>query len=167
MRADVARDYDWQRPLLSRVKQVIAEKLIVEGDFEEDARHNTDLIVLTVEAKRIAVRLRRYEYATRYGGEFTIRSSRPSGAQTELAKVISGWGDYIFYGFAHPDDPFNLARWMLGNLKVFRLWHSTELANGRRPWTNQKNGDGSSGFHAYKISDLPSEFVEARYPKGT
>lgn len=165
MRADVAKDYDWQRPLLPRVKQIVANYLITEAPVEEDRRRNTDLIVLTAEAKRIAVRLRRAEYAERYGGQFTIRSVRPSGAETELAKVISGWGDYIFYGFASPDDPFGLCRWMLGDLNIFRLWHSKQLAAGKRTWQSQANGDGSSGFHAYRIADLPEDFLIARYPK--
>ena len=153
--------------MLARVKQIVANYLITEAPFHEDARHNTDLIVLTVEAKRIAVRLRRYEYADRYGDEFTIRASRPNGTPTELSKVVSGWGDYIFYGFAHPDNPFDLSRWLLGDLHEFRLWHSIKLGTpGRRPWSVQENGDGSSGFHAYRIADLPPKFVVARYPRG-
>lgn len=166
MPAGVAKDYGWQRPLLGRVKQIIANYLITEAPFEEDAKRNTDLIVLTVEAKRIAVRLRRYEYAGRYGNQFTIRSSRPSGTTTELAKVISGWGDYLFYGFASADDPYDLSRWLLGDLHIFRLWHSRQLYRGRMPGSPQVNGDGSSGFHAYRIADLPADFIVARCPKG-
>lgn len=167
MRADVARSKSWTDPLLPRVKQIIANYLITEAPFAEDARHNTDLIVLTLEAKRIAVRLRHAQYLGRYGDQFTLRASRPSGIETELSKVISGWGDYLFYGFEHPDDPFGLAAWLLGDLNVFRLWHSRELAQRRQPWMAQQNGDGSSGFHAYRITDLPPEFVVGRYPKAS
>lgn len=165
MRADVARSKSWTDALLPRVKQVIANYLITEAPFEEDARHGTDLIVLTLEAKRIAVRLRRAQYAARYGDQFTIRSSRPSGNETELSKIVSGWGDYLFYGFEHADDPLSLSRWLLGDLKVFRLWHSMQLGMRRRPWMPQANGDGSSEFHAYRVADLPPDFIIARYPK--
>ena len=162
MRADVAASKSWTDALLPRVKQLIANYLITEAPFKEDARHGTDLIVLTLEAKRIAVRLRHADQAARYSEQFTIRSARPSGAETELAKVISGWGDYLFYGFEHPENPFDLGPWLLGDLKVFRLWHSRQLALGRKPWIEKHNTDGSSDFHAYRICDLPSEFIIAR-----
>ena len=60
---------------------------------KEDAERNTDLIVLKLDAVRIACRVRNHEYITRYGDEFTIRAERPSGVKTELAKIIDGWGD--------------------------------------------------------------------------
>ena len=165
MRADVATSKSWTDALLPRVKQILANYLITEAPFMEDARRNTDLIVLTLEAKRIAVRLRQARYIGRYGDQFTIRSSRPSGIDTELAKIISGWGDYLFYGFDDPQDPFEVSRWLLGDLNIFRLWHSRQLSLGRQPWIPQSNGDGSSDFHAYRIADLPPEFIVGRYPK--
>ena len=61
-----------------------------------------------------------------YGSEFTIRAGRPSGAKTELTKIIEGWGDYFFYGFADPTEIY-LAQWLIGSLNAFRLWHSREL----------------------------------------
>lgn len=164
MRADVAASKSWTDALLPRVKQILGVCLIAEAPFEDDARHGTDLIVLTLEAKRIAVRLRHADQA-RYAGEFTLRSSRPSGVKTELAKVVEGWGDYLFYGFEDADDPFGLSRWLLGDLKVFRLWFSEELGSQKRRWVVKDNADGSSSFHAFRVCDLPGEFVIARYPK--
>lgn len=96
-----------------------------------------------------------------YPDEFTIRASRPSGAKTELPKILEGWGDYIFYGFA-TEDVTELAAWTLGSLNVFRLWHHRELWAGRRPGVGKANGDGSSEFRAYSLADLPAEFVVAR-----
>ena len=52
----------------------------------------------------------------------------------------------------------------LGDLKVFRLWFSEELARPKRRWADQSNPDGSSDFKAFRIADLPSGFVVARYP---
>jgi hypothetical protein len=158
------RDFDWQRALIPRVKQVLANYLIAEAPFEEDARHNTDLIVLKLDTVRVACRLRRADYAIRYPDEFTIRSRRPSGAETELAKMLSGWGDYVFYGFADPAGT-DLNGWVLGDLKVFRIWHSRTLAAlpaGKAPGAEQRNGDSSSTFRAYRIDDLPGDFVVAR-----
>lgn len=155
------KDFDWQRGLIPDIKRVLANYLIAEAPADEDMRHNTDLIVLKLDTIRVACRVRTNGYLQRYPDEFTIRASRPSGAETELSKMLAGWGDYIFYGFASPDGT-QLAAWMLGDLKVFRLWHSRELWAGRKPGKPQRNGDGSSSFHAYRISDLPDEFVKAR-----
>lgn len=155
------RDFDWQRGLIAEIKRVLANYLIVEAPADEDRQRNTDLIVLRLDTVRVACRLRRHEYLARYGDQFTIRTGRPSGAETELAKMLSGWGDYIFYGFASPDAA-DLAAWVLGDLNVFRLWHHRQLWSGHRPGEARKNGDGSSDFAAYRLADMPDGFVVAR-----
>lgn len=155
------RDFDWQRGLIPEIKRVLANYLIVEAPASEDKQRNTDLIVLRLDTVRVACRLRRYEYLTRYGDQFTVRTSRPNGTQTELAKMLSGWGDYLFYGFASADG-ISLEAWLLGDLNTFRLWHHRELWAGRRPGEPRHNGDGSSDFAAYRVEDLPPEFVVAR-----
>jgi hypothetical protein len=155
-------DFDWQRGLIPEMKRVCANYLIGEAPAEEDQQHNTDLIVLKLDPVRVACRLRRNSYLERWPDEFTIRAGRPSGALTELQKILSGWGDYIFYGFASADET-RLAAWMLGDLKMFRLWHSQQLlAIGKPPGVGQRNGDGSSTFRAYRIGELPERFVIAR-----
>lgn len=161
MRPSVRRSFKWQQRFMPQVKRILGEHLIAEAPFEEDVDRNTDLIVLRLEAVRIACRLREHRYLARYGDEFTIRATRPGGEDTELAKVVSGWGEYIFYGFvtAAGDD---LAAWLLGDLNVFRLWHGRQLATGGVPGVLQHNGDGSSSFRAYRISDLPAHFLVAR-----
>jgi len=164
MRRDVAADFSWQRRLLPEVKAILGQYLIGEAPFEEDAQRNTDLIVLKLDAVRIGCRLRRYEYLAKWPDEFTIRTTRPSGADTELSKLISGWGDYFFYGFANQSGT-NLASWMLGSLHVFRLWHSRQLVElgGKVPGKHQDNDDGSSTFRAFRIDALPPEFIVARH----
>ena len=154
-------DYGWQQRLIPHMKQILAQYLIVEAPFEEDARHNTDLIVLGLGAVRVACRVRTFDYAKRYPNDFTIRASRPSGVKTELAKIIEGWGDYIFYGFASPSKD-NIVAWTLGDLKVFRLWYNRELYQGRHPGEAGRNSDGSSNFIAFNVNALPGDFVVAR-----
>lgn len=162
MRPSIRKSYGWQRQFMPQVKRILGEQLIAEAPFEEDAERNTDLIVLRLEAVRIACRLREHRYLARYHNEFTIRATRPSGVDTELAKVISGWGQYIFYGFVGPSG-HTVAAWLLGDLNVFRLWHGRYLASRQRaPGQEQPNGDGSSTFRSYRIADLPDEFVVAR-----
>ena len=154
-------DKAWSDQYLPEIKKILGLYLIGEPPQEEDARHNTDLIVLSMAAVRIGCRIRRPGYAEKYGNEFTIRTSRPKNMKTELAKVIEGWGDYFFYGHAGDD---GLALWALCDLKVFRLWFMSQLAKrkGDIPGVLQKNGDGSSDFRAFKFCNLPSDFIVAR-----
>jgi hypothetical protein len=154
-------DFTWQRGLIPEIKRVCANYLIGEAPMQEDMHRNTDLIVLKLDPIRVACRLRRHRYITKYSNEFTIRAGRPSGVQTEIQKVLSGWGDYMFYGFASGDETA-LAAWILGDLSVFRLWHHRQLAMGRKPWSEKPNPDGSSTFYAYRLVDLPSDFTVAR-----
>jgi len=160
------RDYDWQRQFIPQIKQILANYLIEEAPFEEDTRRNTDLLVLEAKNLRVACRIRRHEYVlnSRWRDEFTIRASRPNGIETELHKVLRGWGDRIFYGFAAADEA-TLCAWLLGDLNEFRLWHNRALARlsaGKMPGSEVPNADGSSKGRAYRISDLPEAFVVAR-----
>lgn len=163
------RDFDWQRQFIPEIKRILANYLIDEAPAEEDMEHNTDLIVLKLSTIRVACRLRRsvgkngINYLERYPDEFTIRAGRPSGVQTELSKMLSGWGDRIFYGFIAADDSAIVA-WLLGDLSVFRLWHHREALKSpsERRWAVKPNADGSSTFHTYRLSDLPENFLVGR-----
>ena len=160
---------DWQTDkaasdrLLPEIKAVLGPHLIGAAPIEEDQRRNTDLIVLKMEPVRVACRVRAFEYLGQYPYEFTIRSDRPSGAKTELAKVVEGWGDYLFYGFA-AEDGHSLAAWLLGDLTVFRRWYADQLAAlpaGDLPGALHYNRDRSSAFRAFKAADLPDAFIIA------
>lgn len=162
MRPDVEASFAWQRAFIPHMKEIAGRHLIGEAPAYEDARHNTDLIVLKLDAVRIACRVRRASYRERYGNEFTIRATRPSGTQTELAKILEGWGDYVLYGFEGTED--RLSAWMLGDLRIFRLWFVRYLAahQGNTPGQERANGDGSSRFRSFQVSDLPDDFIVAR-----
>ena len=161
---DWKQDKRWSDRFLPEMKRILGEHLIGEPPVEEDAERNTDLMVLKMDAVRIGCRVRKYEYLARYGNEFTIRAGRPSGAKTELTKIIEGWGDYFLYGFCDEREE-RLCQWFLGDMKVFRLWFNRQLAGnkGRRPGSGKSNNDGSSSFLAFAIPDLPNSFVIARH----
>jgi hypothetical protein len=158
------KDKTWSDRFLPEMKRILGEHLIGEPPVEEDAERNTDLIVLKMDAVRIGCRVRKHAYLAPYGGEFTIRAGRPSGAKTELTKIIEGWGDYFLYGFSDPEEK-RLCQWMLGDMKVFRLWFNRRLARngGQSPGKAQNNRDGSSDFRAFSIRELPSEFIIAQH----
>lgn len=161
---DVRRDKQASDRYLPTIKGIVGQHLIGEAPYEEDASRATDLIVLRLDAVRIACRVRTPGYVQRadYANEFTIRARRDSGAKTELAKVLEGWGDYLFYG--HGDGAAGFTAWMLGDLRVFRLWFNRRVVlmpAGDMPGKPFQNGDGTH-FRSFKIDELPEGFVIAR-----
>lgn len=161
MQPDVQHDFDWGRGHIPAIKMLLGLHLISEADPVEDKKHATDLIVLTLNTVRVAARVRRDVYARRYGDEFTIRSHRDTGATTELAKILDGWGDYFVYGFG---DGSRLTAWLLGDLRVFRHYcESHQAKTGTLPGCEIPNGDGTY-FRAFRIEDIPEGFIVARKP---
>lgn len=154
----------WSDRFLPEIKGLLGQLLIDEPPVEEDQERNTDLMVLRLAAVRIGCRVRRHKHLARYGGEFTIREGRPSGAKVELTKIIEGWGDYFFYGFSSEDEQ-KLVAWVLGDLSVFRLWFMRRLHSdkGKLPGIAKNNTDDrGSWFRAFNINDLPRDFVVGR-----
>ena len=148
----------WSDKFLPEMKSILGRLFIGEAPKEEDAWHNTDLIVLKLEPLRFACRVRRYKYYGAFKNEFTFRAAIPNNGKTELAKIIEGYGDYFFYGFASEDES-HLHSWIIGDLKVFRLWFNRCLTIGNLPWERKSNNDGSSDFLVFKLTDLPKEFI--------
>lgn len=153
----------WADGFMPEVKRILGEYLIGEAPHEEDRKHNTDLIVLHMAAIRIACRIRRHKYLERYADEFTIRQGVATGAKTELTKIIEGWGDYMFYGFADKQEQA-LAAWSLIDLKPFRLWLNRELCrkHGALPGVVRTNIDGMTSLRAFRLCELPPEAIVAR-----
>lgn len=157
-------DKQWSDRFIPEIKAICGMHLIGEASKEEDAKHNTDLLVLTAGRNRIACRVRKYKYLSQYGDEFTIRAGRPRGTQTELDKIINGWGDYFIYGFADAQER-TLVRWFLGNLTKLRTYCYRELAAtyGHPRWERCYNYDNSSNFVAFPLRDMPLGFLVASH----
>ena len=160
-------DKRWSDKFLGEIKQICGLYLIGEAPIEEDQQRNTDLIVLKMEPLRIACRVRRNEFYGQRSNEITIRSGRPSGVKTELMKIISGWGNYMFYGFSNREET-GLIAWKLCSLNCFRLWFGKELCKYESsPWNTEiKNSDGSI-FRAFNTNRMPEDFIVASLPKIT
>jgi len=159
------QDKAWSDGLLIQIKSILGVYLIGEASQEEDQQHNTDLVVLKMEAVRVGCRIRRFAYWQNetFRQQFTIRSSRPSGAETELAKIISGWGQYLFYGFADETEA-ELQAYTILDLNVFRLWLMREMVRnkGTLPGTELQNGDASSTFRIFDWRDIPNDAILAQ-----
>lgn len=147
---------------LNEIKQILGLHLISEPPIEEDQQRNTDLAILKLDSIRVACRVRTNGYLNKhnYKNEFTIRAGRSSGIETELTKVIQGWGDYMFYGFGDEEGE-KLAHWHLFDLNIFRRDFVRNLYKGIKP-KEIKNKDGSSSFVAFSINNFSEEFVVAR-----
>lgn len=153
---NVLEDWVWSDDHMQTVKAICGVHLIGTAALDEDQAHNTDLQVLAVRGLRIAVRVRRIDYA-RHTGQFTLRCIRPRGAKTELRKVLEGWGDFVFYGFEGAGLG-GIGGWILGDLEVFRMWWAADLPH---QYEVKFNADGSSAFAIFRLQDLPPEFLVA------
>ena len=153
-------DKRWSDRFLPEIKSILGIYLIAEPPIEEDAERNTDLMVLKLDAVRIGCRIRKYQYLRPYGHQFTIRAGRPSGAKTELTKIIEGWGNYFFYGFADEREE-RLAQWVLGDLNALRIYINRQLVlrKGEVPGLPKENLDNSSSFIVFEHEGIPNFII--------
>jgi hypothetical protein len=103
-----------QLPEIQRILEGVVRQririVIQPADFKVDTTQATDLICGTIGPKNFAARVRRpgvfwgrsFNSPTNWGLQFTIRSHRDSGAETELAKIKNGFADWFLYG--HVED---------------------------------------------------------------
>lgn len=158
-------DKGWSDQFMPDIKAVLGQHLLGEASMDEDAKHATDLVVLQMKNVRIAVRMRRRRYAEnpKYIEQFTIRTERRSGAETELAKIVAGWGDYMLYGFEGKEES-RLGVWHLIDLKKFRLGYMRLLSRckpGEFPGDLIRNVDGGSSGCAFWYDEFSPSLVVA------
>jgi hypothetical protein len=156
-------DKVWSDRFLPEIKSILGRVLIDVAEPADDAQRNTDLITLTMRGGlRIACRVRKHRYLATYADEFTIRCTRPSGTETEIDKLLAGWGDYLFYGVANAEETA-LAAWFIGDLHVFREWFAWYRRTVHDwPGEIRENHDGSSKFIVFSVNDVDRRFVLAR-----
>jgi hypothetical protein len=159
------QDKKWSDLFMPEIKAILGFYLLGEATNDDDCFKATDLMLLKMDSVRIAVRMRKKNYSTiPYINEFTIRTSRTSGAKTELTKIISGWGDYLFYGFENTNN-LSLGFWNLIDLKIFREnFARMQYLSDKNilPGNNIENWDGSSSFTVFKVSDFPPSLIKAQ-----
>lgn len=154
-------DRAWSDRYIPEMKRIIGPYLLVESPDEIDRKEAADLIILTGRSLTIACRLRRAEYAERYPYDITIRSRRTNGSKTEFEKIVDGYGDMMFYGFAASDGT-SIQRWTILDLSALRAYLIREgwKSEGRRkPWSERKNTDGSTSFAAFDTRHLPPHVI--------
>lgn len=149
------QDRRWSDGYIEQMKQVIGPHLLDTSSFEQDAQQAMDLIVLRVKDKRIACRIRRPGYFRRYPNEFTVRLHRDSGAETEMSKIINGFGDWMLYAHASSNNPNDgFAGWMLIDLNAFRA----QLIKYRKHiHPKQHSNHDGTGFLAFDVAQFQPE----------
>lgn len=149
------KDRYWSDKFIPQIKTMVGPLLLEPSDLQRDAIEATDLMVLVAHDMRIAARVRRYGFADRYPWEFTIRARRDSGAETELSKIVNGWGDWLFYGHADEGEGY-VDRWMIVDLHAFRAGLIRQAMNSVRIKCGDKaNGDGTF-FKWFDVRSFPA-----------
>lgn len=158
-------DRAWADRYEPELKKVVGSLLPMTASFRLDVEQSTDLIVYKVKhgpragqpVGAIGARLRRpgnfwarsFNTSVWWGVQFTIRSHRSSGAETEYSKIMKGFGDWFVYG--HIEQTL-LRHWMVLDLEVFRFCENKGLTR----YESQDNKDGTF-FRAYDVTALPSD----------
>lgn len=116
-----------------------------------DQKKATDLVI---HGRHVAVRLRKAADLEKWGHQVTLRSGRMSGTETELSKVIRGYGDWLFYGFADND---RVVAWVVVSLDALRAilcrrgWKD---GLGSSDWGETSNHDQATSFAWFDVSRL-------------
>lgn len=144
------KDITLEHRLADRIKTVLGGYFFTQTQWQ-DQHEATDFAVFTAKPVKVAVRLRRYEYLAKYGNEFTIRWTRPSGVDTEIDKIRLGLVDYMLYGFVDKKEE-KLMQYAICDLAIFR-------AKEPAPYSIKVNAPPDSQLAIYRLSQLPSSFV--------
>lgn len=131
-------DKEFADKYLPQITQILKDNAkyivnIVVAPYEDDALRATDFII-KVESGDVAGRLRRWSRFT-INKEWTVRSRRDSGAETELSKLKKGFARWYLYGWTQDNVIFS---WMLIDLDVVRIKKILDM-----PWKEKDNYDGT------------------------
>lgn len=154
-------DKNWSDKFIDRITPILGYVFFTKAPLQRDMQEATDLVILKMQDIRIGVRMRRREHV-QYANDFTIRCSRPTGTQTELEKLVAGYGHYLFYGFEGESDGL-LGKWHIIDLNDFRLklhLGIASMAAGVLPGREITNHDGTT-FRAFRYSDFPTQMIVA------
>ena len=119
-RFNMSENFDFGRKFIPAIKRILGPLIFEEAPLDMDLKEVTDLVLLKARDMRVGCRIRRAGYWDRYPWQFTIRSKLPSGAATELEKIIEGWGDWLFYGHQAYAGSIDVSKWFVIDLHNFR-----------------------------------------------
>ncbi len=100
-------------------------------------------------------------YFKAYKNEMTLRGRIPGHLGTELDKIIDGYGDYMFYGWADTDSGSIMA-WTIIDLAAFRA-HVASVGKENLKATHNQNIKADSTYYAIDINMLSLNCIFARW----
>lgn len=145
----------WSDRYLPQIKSIVGMRLLDTAPDTLDMKHATDLLMLDARDMRIAARVRRPGYSTRYPHEFTIRSEAAYGGETELSKIVNGKGDWMFYGHAARRGTCFDSWWIL-DLRAFRAGLIRQVTNGHPIRCGDKRNPDGTAFKWFDIRSFPA-----------
>lgn len=152
---------EWSDGHIPKVKNVILNLLVQTSSEYLDRNEATDLTfnnIFGLSRAHIAMRVRSASYFEKFSDELTLRCKLPSNTEPELTKIISGKGDFIFYGFIASDGS-DFLKYIIGDLRVFRSYYRMLYENECLPRIIC-NRDGTA-FMPFSVSRMPNEFIVA------
>lgn len=145
-------DRSWSDQFIPSIKDIVGPRLLNVSSDVVDRQQAADLVVLRGDGDiTVACRIRRFGYADRFPDDVTIRSGRDTGAKTELAKIIEGFGSWFFYGHQSARGSAEIGLWWLLDLDAFRAHHF----RGHRGRL-MSNGDGTH-FQVFEVGRFEGE----------
>lgn len=158
-------DRSWSDRYLPLAREIVGKRALIVTDFEADTRRAADLAILSTRGLSVGVRMRRPGFIDRYPFEFTIRSERTTGTQTELDKICNGLCDWMFYGHAGEDIEGrpHIARWMIIDLAS---WRAHMIKNKKIiGFIKKDNGDGTFflAFDVRRFPDSPPILIDSSH----
>lgn len=154
---------EWNKMLrfIRPMQRILGCEFISVASREMDMQENTDLVIFGAQELgrgiTIAARVREWSFAEGpYRFDVTLRASRPSGAKTELDKVLDGWGDFMLYGFGREaDGRVGIPRWTIVDLGALRRAIDAD-ERWFKSWAERliPNADRSSRFVAIDAREL-------------
>lgn len=151
MASSYLENREWSDKFIPAIKQIVGPRLLSVTPDEIDCKQAADLMVFTARDMKIAARVRRPGFSQRYPFEVTIRAKLDSGVETELSKIVNGWGDWMFYGHSNEEQK-HFELWWLIDLDAFRaalIRDKGSLLFGDKP-----NGDGTY-FKWFDLRSFP------------
>lgn len=146
----------WSDRFLPHIKAVVGQRLLEASPDPLDWHAATDLMMLDARDLRIAARVRRHGYARQFPFDFAIRSRLPSGAPTELGKIVNGHGDWMFYGHSNAAGT-GLDAWWLIDLRAFRAGLIRKTRNGYPIRCGDKKNRDGTFFKWFDVRSFPSD----------
>jgi len=153
-------------PLESQVRGILGEVFsvvsnsILKATWEQDCKEATDYIL--PDGRTVGCRIRRHDIFRRFPHQFVLRCRCPSGAKTELEKVLEGYCDLYLYSFLN-EVGVEIISWFIGDMSVFRdEWERFPLLLYYEELPPDKHWQARTG-RAFWLKCFPPEFIVAYF----